>query len=285
MKGIKMGYFKIYALVSTFILIFSGCSPVYISKLDSNYTGTKITDASLAIAPIDSITVDYTGDVKDEFGEGDKTVLIEKHFREVLLSALKVESSFKDVVYGDYSEQPKFSEKSYDLGDVYKLHVDIPADSNQIKFQNSNPDFILFIQDLYIGIEYYDSWSLLNRNEDNIASSYSVYSGNNCLTENDFGNTGGVNYQMPIPSPMPNPAFSNMYYGTSKSKYLIYKFKFYFWDNKKHRVVTYGRILSKSKAEDHALGMVEIIRINNWYEIDGDMIFRLLDRTPFRKNK
>jgi hypothetical protein len=277
-----MGYFKICVSVSTSIIItiFSGCSPIYTSKLDSNYTGNKITDVSLTIAPVDSITVDYMGNVKDEFGDGDKTVLIENHFKETLSKELKEESLFKDVVYDNYSGQPKFSGKSYDLGGANKLRINIPIDSNQINFQNSNPDIILFIQDLYIGTDYHSSWSLHNTNEDNIVSSSSIYPGKNSLTENFYGNNTGINYQMPIS--IPNPGF-NMFLGTPKSKYLSYKFKFFFWDNKRHRIVTYGRILSKSKAEDHALGIVQIIRIDNWNEIDRDMIFRLLDSTPFKK--
>jgi hypothetical protein len=193
---------------------------------------------------------------------------------------LRNKSSFKDVICDNYSEQPKLSEKSLDLGDVYKLHIKIPADSDQITLQNSNPDFILFIQNLYIGTESDPSWSLHNRYEGNIVSS--LYPEGNCLTANFYGNNSNVNYQMPMPIPKFSPP--NTYYNYSETKYLRYKFNFYFWDNKKHRVVTYGRILSRSQAENHGLGMVQIIRMNNWLEIDEDVILRLLDWTPFRKN-
>lgn len=278
-----MGYLKILTFVSVviYIEIHSGCAPIYVSKLDSNYTGTKITDASLTIAPFDSITIDYAGNVREEFGEGDPKVLIKNHFDENLLNGLRNKSSFKDVVYDTFSVQPKFSGKSIDLGDAYKLRIRIPADTNQTTFQNSNPDFILFIQNLYIGTESVSSWALHNRCEDTIVSSFVLNPEKNCLTGNYFGDNYIVNFQMPMQIPRFSPP--NMSYNYSETKYLRYKFNFYFWDNKKHQVVTCGRILSRSEAENHGLGMVQIIRMNNWLQIDEDVIMRLLESTPFRR--
>jgi hypothetical protein len=50
-----------------------------------------------------------------------------------------------------------------------------------------------------------------------------------------------------------------------------------------NNTITYGNILLKSKAEEHAIGMVQIIIVDNWNEIDKDMLFRLLENTPFGK--
>jgi hypothetical protein len=273
-----MGYLKTWVVISIVITItiISGCAPIYVSKLDSNYTDTKINGASLTIAPVDSITIDYLGNVKDEFGEGDQKVLIRNHFNENLLNGLRNKSTFNDIVYDIYSEQPRFSGKSLDLGDAYKLHIRIPADSNQITFENSEPDFILFIQNLFIGTESDPSWALHNKHEDNLVSS--LYPEENSLTANFYGNNSNVYYQMPMP--MPKPSYTYMPYNTySTTKYLRYKFNFYFWDNKKHQIVTYGRVLARSQAQ----GMIQIIRMGNWLEIDEDVISRLLECTPFRR--
>ena len=72
-------------------------------------------------------------------------------------------------------------------------------------------------------------------------------------------------------------------YNTPKTKYLIYKCGFVFWDNRKHSVAVYGKILAKSKSEGHGLGMVQIVRLEHWQEIDDQFIAYLINGTPFSR--
>jgi hypothetical protein len=242
-------------------------------------------DVSLVIAPIKNIIVDYDGDVKDEFGEGDQQQLITGHFRNELLKRLGERSSFKDIKADSFSKEPSWKEATFDLGDIYHLRMDLPSDSNTIDFTSGRPDFVLFIQDLYIGCEYKNDGSFQFGDNGNLDKSITVSYPQSGSGRSDFQagsfSIQGSSFQPPVYSP-PMPMMNT--YSSPKTKYLRYRCNFAFWDNNKHRVVAYGRINAQSRAESHGLGVVQIIRMPNWNEIDNGFIHDLIDNTPFRKH-
>jgi hypothetical protein len=87
---------------------------------------------------------------------------------------------------------------------------------------------------------------------------------------------------MPVYNPMP---FTSSYYAPPKFKYLRYKCDFAYWDNKLHKLVAYGRVCAKAKSESHGFGMVEIIRLEHWREIDANFFNSMLGNTPFFKRR
>ena len=80
------------------------CAPVYKTVVEKDYESQKIHDATLIIAPPINLTIDYFGNVKDEFGEGDPQKLIFKHFKEVLLKKLVDYSTFSSAAFDTFSK-------------------------------------------------------------------------------------------------------------------------------------------------------------------------------------
>lgn len=129
------------------------CVPTYKTIVTQEYESRKIKDVTLAIAPLNNVVVDYQGSVKDEFGDGDEQDLIIQHFKQTLVSKLRKESGFSSIAFDDYADAPKMANRHFDLNDAFSLELALPADSSAIRFASSTPDFILFLQDLSLGVE------------------------------------------------------------------------------------------------------------------------------------
>jgi hypothetical protein len=264
-------------------LVFLSCAPKYETIVMKEYQGRRIDNASLVIAlPIDML-VDYMGNVKDEFGEGDQNNLIIKHFKEKLLEQLKKQSSFSSAAFDSFSVRPAMQSRSFTTSDPYGLSVNLPSDTATIIFKSSNPDFILFIQDLRIGQESVQEnswgraetgkWPVAGRENGRISTqAFSSYQGPGAAISG---------FQPPVFTPTYNPPM--YFYSPPKTKYLRYKCNFAFWDNRVHNVVAYGKIFAKSKPDEYGMGMVSIVRMSNWVEIDYQFTRALLGQTPFDK--
>jgi hypothetical protein len=259
-------------------LIACSCAPVYKTIVMQEYESKKIRDASLVIAPLGDVVVDYIGNVKDEFGAGDQQELILKHFREALVSSFKKEAGFSSVAFDNYATEPLLVQKKFDMGDAYDFFLNLPSDTNMIRFVSSTPDFVLFLQDVSIGIESFQEdrgwggWGFNGSYPDDPAAfrSYSAFS----------GSSQGPLFQGPPPIYQPMPMMHS-YYAPPRHKYLRYKCGFAFWDNRNHKLVVYGRIFAKSRAEGYGLDMVQIVRMENWNQVDYDFIRALVGNTPF----
>jgi hypothetical protein len=270
------------AFFLTGCLALMSCAPVYKTVVEKDYESQKIHDATLIIAPPVNMTIDYFGNVKDEFGEGDPQKLILKHFKEAVLKKLVEYSTFSSVAFDTFAMRPSFHQVKFEMGDAFGLTIDLPGDTATIPFATMTPDFVLFLQDLAIGTESINDGSAYGNNETDQSpeSGYCSYSRQAAAGSFAF-QTGAMNYgPPPMSSPMPQMFF---YPSTPKSKYLRYKCGFAFWDNRKHRVAAYGKIFSKSKADSYGLGVVQIIRIANWQEIDDRFVQSILWGTPFRR--
>ena len=270
------------AFIFSLCLIIISCSPVYKTVTIDEYEQQRITGATLVIAPFKNLMVNYMGSVKDEFGEGDQRTLIINHFKETLLNNLKNRSTFSSITYDKYrNELIKVKQTKFDMDDAFGLYIDLPADTATIEFETTAPDFILFIEDLTIGTEMFNEGPNFGLNEpDENKQACFVDLPSEDVNSRSYCFQGVMyNYQ-----PFGHPPMPMMHhYNTPQTKYLIYKCGFVFWDNRKHAVAVYGKILAKSKSEGHGLGMVQIVRIEHWHDIDEQFIGFLLSGTPFSR--
>ncbi len=248
------------------------CAPIYRTVVVKEFASEQVQKVSLVIAPLKNVVVDYFGNVKDEFGEGDQKTLILNHFKEKLPIRLYTQSKFDPVTFDTFKEEPQFRAVSYDMGDMFKLNVSVPTDSTAIEFENSVPDFVLFIEDLFIGVEMM---------HDNYGFGFGYNS-----TPNKPGFLASevpeniLYFQPPTIPKNPNP-MQNMHMNrTPKTKYLRYKCDFIIWDNRHYKVVAYGRTFSKSKAQGFP---IQVIRMFNWYECDKKFVNDLVYGTPFQQ--
>ncbi len=270
----------IYTLTVFFLIIC--CAPIYKNIVEKEYSQEKITGATLVIAPFRNLTVGYSGNVKDEFGEGNTKKLILEHFQKTLKTNMTDMSTFSNVIYDDYKEPYYIKPVKLEMGDIYDLYVKIPKDTTTFQFKTITPDFILFIQDLQIGTENLppDNMFGQNKSNQNIPSGYA----DNSFKVVNFSGYQGVtlDFQPPgmsIPTPVHNMHNQTM----PTDKYLRYKCGFFFWDNQKHKIVVYGKIFAKAKADSYGLGMVKIVRMTQWEQVDIKFINSLIRGTPFQR--
>jgi hypothetical protein len=224
---------------------------------------------SLVIAPVHNPTVSYFGNVKEEFGEGDKEELIINHFNTELVKRMKTKSTFHTIVYGTYKKTPVLKKTKFQTDDVYDVHLYMPEDTSTIEFEEIVPDYILFLEDLYIGTERALNEYKINEQISPVAVSFNSMT---YLLQSQFPSVG---------APPPINTFNNYYFSQPKNTYLLYKCGFAYWDNKNHNVVAYGKIQARSRADSYGMGMVSIVRKQNWMEIDDWFVRNLLNNTPF----
>ena len=263
---------------------FLSCAPKYETIVMKEYQARKIPNASLVVAPIVNLVVDYVGNVKDEFGEGNQEELIIKHFRDKLLQGLREESLFSRVGFDSFAKQPAMGECSFTTSDNYGLSLSIPSDTATINFASSTPDFILFIQDLYIGkVSLQENgpwgWSREETSTIPVAMPDEKYGLPPAALSYKELNASWSGFQPPVYTPPYNPPM--FFYSPPKTPYLRYKCEFAFWDNHLHKVVAYGKIFAKSQLETYGLGMVNVARMSNWNDIDYQLVRALLGQTPF----
>ncbi len=255
-----------FSILSVIIISFS-CAPVYQTITMPDYHNQKL-KGSLVIAPIHNRTVSYFGNVKEEFGEGDKEELIINHFNKKLISNMKIKSTFHTVIYGTYKKTPVLKKTTFQTDDVYDVHLYMPEDTSTIEFEEIVPDYVLFLEDLYIGTE-------------RASNEYKIDEQVSPLTVGFNSGTPLMQNQFSSVSTPPINTFNNFYFSQPKNTYLLYKCGFAFWDNKNRTVVAYGKILARSQADSYGMGMVGIVRKQNWMENDGWFVRNLLNNTPF----
>jgi hypothetical protein len=231
-----------YSLALVGIVAFLGCSPRYTSLTTADYQGKQVGASSLVIAPFTSApSIQYMGNLENEFGQGDPEQLILDHFKtDVMTRKIYRHCIFGDVKFGEYLAAPKLSEKIFDLGDMFKLHVSLPDSGTTLEFEGiaPNPEFVLFLQDVDLGTDL----------ESRSAPGHFVPTG---------APGGGM----------------MMVGGSRAQKVLCFKADFAFWDNTLGRVVTFGRIKASQDAS--------IVTISDWNSVDEDFIQQLLQYSPF----
>lgn len=239
-SGISNGLFLF------FMLYFMSCTPIYKTMVVDKYTKGKIPGAALVIASfINEPYVSYLGDVTEEFGEGNENELIIKHFKEALVENLRQMSTFSTIRYADYETRPILDTVVFDPEDMRKFRMVLPKESTKLSFKNAKAHFVLFIQDLTLGIR-------LTREPG--------YMGGRGI---GIGIGAGVGPSMYVGRP-------------ASKKNLRYEGKFAIWDNINGRAAVYGRIKAETQSK-----FFNIIEIEQWREVDRRFARDLLYGTPF----
>lgn len=266
-------------ILPLFITVFFSCIPVvYTVRVEPEYSEASIESATLYIAPVRNLHVDYAGNVTEALGAGDKKQLIIDHFKTMLLDGLKQVSTFSTSSFGTSQTESALKEYAFDLGDMHKVRMHLPADTTPIRFDNEIPDYVLFIEDLFLGTE-------------KVAEGAIGSGGFGLNTEEDEGIIADVfrfDYQQSSPQYTPAPLNSfdpSMHhtYARPKYKHLRYKCEVAIWDNRRHKVVVYGRVYVKSKGFSTMRLFGQAITKENWDDVDRQFVRQLLFGTPFEK--
>jgi len=261
-----------------FTLLFSCIPVVYTVKVEPEYSEKSIQTATLCIAPVRNLHVDYAGNVTEALGTGDKKSLIINHFKTMLLNGLKQVSTFSTGNFGDSETEITMKEYSFDLGDLHKVRMHLPADTLPIRCNGEMPDYILFIENLFLGTEKVE--------EGTIGSGGFGFP----VEEDDriVADAFRFDYQQiyrQYTSTSPRGFYQNMHhsYARPKYKHLRYKCNVAIWDNRQHKVAVYGRIYVKSKGFSTMRLFGQEITKENWDDVDRQFIQQLLFGTPFEK--
>jgi len=246
----RIGQYKNYPAALIFLLCLISCAPLNISHTVAPYADKLIQGKRLVIAPFfNEPYIEYTGNLEDEFGKGDKRELILNHFKEALVLNINNLSTFSEISVDEYSVVPKLDTAVFELEGRYKLRLALPADSQTIQFKHKEADFILFLQDVTMGT--YQT---------------GAPGGPGIALGGGFGQ---------------GPVFVGGTVGSS-SKNLGYQAKFAIWDNVNLCAVTYGKIKVSVEADNRVL--FSVITLEHWSKIDEDFAYELIQMSPFRKN-
>jgi TonB family protein len=126
---------------------------IYNTYVEKEYSPVAPLTGTLVIVPLTSTIVDYSGNVKDEFGEGDYKLLIRRHFNEMIIAKMREMSRFTSVAFDSFARPPRMSEKKFTIRRRKHISIVLPDETEPIRFKTSTPDFILFVQNLHIGTE------------------------------------------------------------------------------------------------------------------------------------
>lgn len=125
-------------------VLLSSCDSTFI-KFSPDYAfDNNVNKYRCAVILPDTIPVDYTGDVTDEFGKGDKDSLIDTFFRAELIKQLKKRTVF-DSVYittADSYESERLIEDN--------CTIRVPKAGQKIQCTEGSPDMILIVNDVSI---------------------------------------------------------------------------------------------------------------------------------------
>lgn len=226
-------------------LLTASCSPVFRNITLPGYLDKKVPNKTLVIAPYSNAPkIDYSGNVKKEFGEGNKDTLILHHFYDVFPQYIKKYSTFSSVVYDDFATPMDWQSRLFMFGDD-TVKIKLPREGTNISFKNGSADYALFMQDMVLGT----------------TSRYTPGGGTMIMT-------GGGGMMM-------------MGGGGSSQKMVAYSANYAFWDIQKKCPAVIGRATVHADAKGFAF--VQIIRMGQWNDIDSSFAKSVVDSTPFVK--
>ena len=116
------------------------------------YRNQKIKNATLLIAPVNSVTFTLSDELKNEFGfnvsEKENFTL----FSNSLKQFLKTQSTFDKVTYADYIVEPELEPCILELGGNKKMTINLPKSEQFVKSDSLPEVFVLFLQD--VGVSF-----------------------------------------------------------------------------------------------------------------------------------
>jgi hypothetical protein len=231
------------SLAVVLCLLATSCGPVLRNITLPGYLDKKISGKTLVIAPYsNSPYLHYSGNVKKEFGEGNKDTLILHHFNDVFPQYIKKYSTFTSVIHDEFATPVKWQSRIYLFGGD-TVNIRLPKDGTDVSFKNGTADFALFMQDMVLG-----------------TSARYIASGGTMIS------TGGGGMMM-------------VGGGGSSTKIVAYSANYAFWDLEKKCPAVIGR--ASVFADSKGFAFVQIIRMEQWNDIDSSFAKNVIDSTPF----
>jgi hypothetical protein len=149
-------------------------------------------------------SIDYTGNVEEEFGKGEKNDLIWAFFKDQLAKDIKRNSIFSSINYDRLSSQPSTQARTVTVDNLGDVSFTLPADGAAVACETTSPDVVLFLDKIVI------------------TSKLDIRGG----THTYYTAGGGMSSA---------PWFDS-------EKDLVYEAKMIVWDNNAKQVVSYGYI-------------------------------------------
>jgi hypothetical protein len=239
----KRTFCSLFAIISLTLL--NSCAPPSV-LLQQNYAGKNIDEASLAIVIADKHpNIQYEGNPKPEFGEGDPEQLIMSFFKKQLPIDIKARTTLDSIIVVDTEVNHDITYTTREL-EVWKagfffhhkikLNVKVPSTGQKFQISKFDPQFVLIIDNLIIGTDY------------------------------------GSSVSAPVLGPngwAPG--------GTTSTKNLNYISDFAIWDNTRAELVSFGHI------EESAEGIFWMITKDTWMRVSSRYVTRMFAQSPFIK--
>jgi hypothetical protein len=278
------GYMKTLILCVTALMLMTSCSSTLV-VVEKAYAGKTIKKASLAVIIRDNPPkIDYEGDVEPEFGPGDQNVLIFNYFKKALATTIRDATWLDPVRYEDATIDPAIMTevKLLTLRKDYDMNIVTPVANTHFEFAGSVPQFVLIIDNLYIGtsIETNTYWSSrldpLRDSRLGIQSYASVerdiqYSGTGVVLNNT------MSFTPPIMPPTYNRPPPMMHSSTTKS--LSCEAEISIWDNSAKALVAYGHINSTVKST-----FIPVVTMSTWENLTSGFAEGIFSQTPFARS-
>ena len=120
-------------------------------QLMDKYSSADFSGKTLAVIPsIGAPRVVYNGDVTDEFGKGNKEILIRQYYGKSIVEEIRKQSKFANVSYKIDRKSLQFDSTKLKVGRIRKSVFKMPKKGSQVALENGIPDVVLIIQDVSI---------------------------------------------------------------------------------------------------------------------------------------
>jgi hypothetical protein len=143
---------KIITIVS-FAALFISCGDIETTIVRSQaYSfANKNASPTLAICISDEKpSIDYTGNVEDEFGKGETNDLIWAFFKDQLAKDIKQNSIFSSITYDKLSRQPPTQARTVKVDNKGDVSFTLPVDGDAVAIETTSPDVVLFLDKIII---------------------------------------------------------------------------------------------------------------------------------------
>jgi hypothetical protein len=136
--------------------LFSICLPVLLCQcgpslvFNKQWRHTSASGKSLAVVlPEKNIRIQYSGDVKNEFGEGEKISSIKKAVLPMLRNQLIINTAFQNIWFDNLAKNISCKPRSVHC-EYGQISLTEPIDNSDVLLENHQSDFVLIIDHFYV---------------------------------------------------------------------------------------------------------------------------------------
>jgi hypothetical protein len=249
------------------------CNCVQSILLNKQWSPGNEQGKTLAIVLRDkSIQVDYSGDVKNEFGVGNMKTLIKANARAILYHGLIRSARFQDIWFDSLSAGCSKNVLP-PANDNWLESKYAPPVNSTLELVNRQADYVLLFYGFYIKSQ----GGFSNRTSpDDPSYAFSEmpgsFGGYSCFNGRSMGFGPSAQYPIPIPGPVFNPNVNNYSFNPGVfSKDLGLTAKFVLWDVKQRCPVVHG--FSKNNVSGY------FTNYSNWKDIIDKTLSEMLEKT------